>query len=305
MEATGQQSSKSTSTIDASMRPTESLVRMTLLRFWRDKAAVVAMVVLIVFALLAATAPWLSENVTHHEPNLLDLSKRFQLPSKVHWLGTDDVGRDVLTRLLYGARISLGIGLLAAMVAISFGGFVGAVSGYFGGFLDDLINAVINTLLSVPTIFMLILLAAFVRPTPAMIAVIIGSIGWMGVARLVRGGVLAVKARDYILAAQVVGADNRRIILQHILPNVSSTIIVVLYIDIAGAILSESSLSFLGLGVQPPDPSWGSMLQNSLSYLFRAPYLIFPPGLAIFFTVLCLYILGDGLRDALDPRLKE
>ena len=305
MEAAGQQSLKSTSTIDASMRPAESLVRMTLLRFWQDKAAVVAMVVLIVFALLAAAAPWLSENITHHEPNLLDLSKRFQLPNKVHWLGTDDVGRDVFTRFLYGARISLGIGILAAMVAISLGGFMGAVSGYFGGFLDDLINAVINTLLSVPTIFMLILLAAFIRPTPPMIAVIIGSVGWMGVARLVRGGVLAVKARDYILAAQVVGADSRRIILRHILPNVSSTIIVVLYIDIAGAILAESSLSFLGLGVQPPDPSWGSMLQNSLNYLFRAPYLIFPPGVAIFITVLCLYILGDGLRDALDPRLKE
>ena len=303
--ATAEQTSSKTSTVDWAMRPPESLARMTVRRFLRDRAAIVALIVLILLVLLAVGAAWISENITHHEPNTLDLSKRFEPPSRTYWLGTDEVGRDVLTRLLYGARISLGIGVLAAIVAISLGGIVGALAGYFGGFMDDSLNAVINTFMAVPTIFLLILLAAFVRPTPAMIAIIVGAVSWMGVARLIRGGVLSVKARDYILAAQVVGANDQRIILRHILPNVSSTIIVILYIDIAGAILAESALSFLGLGVQPPDPSWGNMLQKSLNYLFRAPFLIFPPGLAIFITVLCLYVLGDGLRDALDPRLKE
>lgn len=304
MAATEQKSSK-TLTVDWAVRPAESLLRMTVRRFLRDRAAVVALVVLIILVLLALGAAWISENITHHEPNALDLSKRFEPPSRTYWMGTDEVGRDVLTRLLFGARISLGIGVLAALVAITLGGIIGALGGYFGGVLDDSLNAIINTFLAVPTIFLLILLAAFVRPTPAMIAVIVGAVSWMGVARLIRGGVLSVKARDYILAARVVGAGDRRIILRHILPNVSSTIIVILYIDIAGAILAESALSFLGLGVQPPDPSWGNMLQKSLNYLFRAPFLIFPPGLAIFVTVLCLYVLGDGLRDALDPRLKE
>lgn len=304
MAATEQKSSK-TLTVDWAVRPAESLLRMTVRRFLRDRAAVVALVVLIILVLLALGAAWISENITHHEPNALDLSKRFEPPSRTYWMGTDEVGRDVLTRLLFGARISLGIGVLAALVAITLGGIIGALGGYFGGVLDDSLNAIINTFLAVPTIFLLILLAAFVRPTPAMIAVIVGAVSWMGVARLIRGGVLSVKARDYILAARVVGAGDRRIILRHILPNVSSTIIIILYIDIAGAILAESALSFLGLGVQPPDPSWGNMLQKSLNYLFRAPFLIFPPGLAIFVTVLCLYVLGDGLRDALDPRLKE
>lgn len=286
-------------------RPAQSLTRMALARFWRDKPAVVALFILLILTSLAVAAPWLADHVLRQQPNALDLSIRFQKPSAEHWLGTDDVGRDVLTRLLFGARISLGIGVLAALVAVTFGGFVGAMAGYFGGVVDDAINAIINTLLSVPTIFLLILLSAYYRPTPVMIAIIVGMVSWMGVARLVRGGFLAVKARDYILAAQVVGANDRRIILRHILPNVSSTMIVVTYIDIADSILAESALSFLGLGVQPPDPSWGNMLQNSLRYLFREPILIFPPGVAIFITVLCLYVLGDGLRDALDPQLKE
>lgn len=286
-------------------RAPESLLWSTLMRFRRDQVAVSALLVLGVLSLLALGASFLGDTVLHQKPNDLDLAKRFLEPSAEHWIGTDDLGRDVLTRLLYGARISLGIGIVAGIVAVLVGGVAGAVSGYFGGVVDDVINALINTLLSVPTIFLLILLAAFVRPSPLMIAVIIGLVSWIGVARLVRGGFLAVKARDYTLAARVVGATDLRIIMQHIMPNVSSTLIVVTYIDIANAILAESSLSFLGLGVQPPDPSWGNMLQNSLRYLFREPYLILPPGLLIFLTVLCLYLLGDGLRDALDPRLKE
>src|SRR5262249_21796397 len=147
--------------------------------------------------------------------------------------------------------------------------------------------------------------AAYFRPTPPMIAVTIGLITWMGVARLVRGGVVAVKARDYVEAARVVGAGNARILARHILPNVSSTLIVVTYIDVANAILAEAGLSYLGLGVQPPEASWGNMLSSAMRFLFRDPYLLFPSGAAIFVTVLCLYVVGDGLRDALDPRLKE
>jgi peptide/nickel transport system permease protein len=292
-------------TLETREAPVESVSRMVLKRFLRDKLAVSAFIVLLLFVLIAVSAPLLSDHVTRHDPNLLDLSIRFEPPNSDYWLGTDDIGRDVATRLIYGARVSLSIGLIAGLVAVAFGSLLGALAGYFGGFVDDAISALIDTVLALPTIFLLILLSTFVRPSPLTIALIIGMVSWMGVARLVRGGVLAVKERDFITASEVAGASNARIIWRHILPNVASTIIVVAYIDIANAILAESALSFLGLGVQPPDASWGNMLQDSLSYLFREPFLIFPPGLLIFVTVLCLYVLGDGLRDALDPQVKE
>jgi peptide/nickel transport system permease protein len=279
--------------------------QMVLKRFLRDKLAVVSLLILLIFVLIALFAPAISTHITEHDPNALDLTARFEPPGSTYWLGTDDIGRDVATRLMFGARVSLSIGLVAGLVAVAFGSVLGALAGFFGGFIDDAISALIDTVLALPTIFLLIVLSTFVRPSPLTIALIIGMVSWMGLARLVRGGVLAVKERDFITASRVAGAKDARLIVLHILPNVVSTIIVVAYIDIANAILAESALSFLGLGVQPPDASWGNMLQNSLSYLFREPLLIFPPGLLIFVTVLCLYALGDGLRDAFDPRLKE
>lgn len=290
--------------LDELARPSDSLYRIATRRFLRDRLAMLSLAVLVVLAIASAFAPWISQNVTGLNPERIELDRRFQMPNSRNWLGTDELGRDVLTRLLYGGQVSLALGVIAGIIAVVWGGALGAIAGYFGGLADDTVNAVVNTLLSIPTLFLLILLAVTLKPTPLMIAGVIGAITWMGVARLVRGGVLAVRARDYIDAARVIGATDLRIIGQHILPNVASTLIVVTYIDIATAILTESSLSYLGLGVQPPLASWGNMLRQSMTYLFKDPWLLVPPGAVIFITVLCLYIVGDALRDVLDPRLK-
>ncbi len=286
-------------------RRSDSLTRIALRRFLHDRLALAAGAVLLLLAIASAGAPLIAQHVTRYNPDRIELDKRFQPPSLQNWLGTDELGRDVLTRLLFGGQVSLSLGVIAGLVAVIWGGALGAIAGYFGGFADDVISALVSTLLSIPTLFLLILLAVTIKPTPLMIAAVIGGVTWMGVTRLVRGGVLAVRSRDYVDAARVIGATDARIISRHIVPNVTSTLIVVTYIDIATAILTESSLSYLGLGVQPPLSSWGNMLRQSMTYLFKDPWLLVPPGAVIFVTVLCLYIVGDALRDALDPRLKE
>jgi peptide/nickel transport system permease protein len=223
-----------------------------------------------------------------------------------HWMGTDDAGRDVLTRGVYGGRISLRIGVYVTLISISLGVLMGLISGYYATtWVDDVINAIIMTLGSVPLLFLLIILARIFSPGPEGLAFLIGIFGWMGLSRLVRGQIFSVREREYIQASRAIGSSSWRIMLQHILPNVSSIIIVSAIFNIAGAIIAEAGLSYLGVGIGPPLPSWGNMMQGSLGNFTDAPWLVLAPGFFIFLTTLSIYLLGDGLRDALDPWIKN
>jgi peptide/nickel transport system permease protein len=220
-------------------------------------------------------------------------------------LGTDANGRDVLVRAAYGGRISLAVALLASLVLLAIGGVVGSISGYFGGFLDAVLMRFVDVLLCVPGLPLLILAFTIYKPGPYGLALFIAVLGWAGGARLIRGEVLSLRSRDYVEAARVLGAPSARIIVQHILPNVVPLIIVSLSLSLPGLILTEAALSFLGFGVQIPTPSWGNMLENAREYFTRSWWNVFIPGFLIFFTVLSISLVGNGLRDALDPRLNE
>ncbi|MEZ4862400.1 MAG: ABC transporter permease [Caldilineaceae bacterium] len=221
-----------------------------------------------------------------------------------HWMGTDDAGRDVLTRGVYGGRISLRIGVWVAGVSMTVGVLMGLISGYYATtFIDDIVNAIIMTLGSIPLLFLLIILSRIFQPGPEGLAILIGVFGWMGLSRLIRGQIFSVRERDYVLASRAIGSSAWRIMFQHILPNVASIIIVSAVFNIAGAIIAEAGLSYLGVGIGPPLPSWGNMMQGSLGNFTDAPWLVITPGLFIFATTLAIYLLGDGLRDALDPTL--
>jgi len=229
-------------------------------------------------------------------------------PGQCHWLGTDDAGRDVLARGLYGGRISLRIGLYMSFVSVTLGVVMGLISGYYAAtWIDDIINAVIMTLGSIPLLFLLIILAGTfpMFRTPEGLALLIGMFGWMGVSRLLRGQLFSIREREYIIASRAMGASIWRLMFRHMLPNVSSIIIVVAIFDIAGAIIAEAGLSFLGVGIGPPNASWGNMMSGSLGSFTKAPWLVITPGIFIFLTTLAIYLLGDGLRDALDPWLKN
>jgi peptide/nickel transport system permease protein len=280
-----------------------------LYEFWRsfrkNKLAVGASIILIIIMLTATAAPLLAT----HDPFNIQLSKELLKlrPSADYYLGTDHLGRDVWSRMLFGARISLMVGFLTMFISVTVGSVYGAISGYYGGRLDSLMMRAVDILLSLPTLFLLIILAAFIKPNFFGIAVIIGMTSWMRVARLVRGQILSLKEQEFVEAARSLGYSNSRIIFVHILPNVTAPIIVNATLLVAYAILMESALSFLGLGVQPPQFSWGSMLfaAQDIILLRDAPWMTFFPGLAIFITVLCFNFFGDGLRDALDPKLKN
>ncbi len=273
-------------------------------RLRRDPIAVSALFVFAVICLLALSAPWIASEVLQTDPTRQFLTQKFQPPGYAHLLGTDEFGRDNLTRLLYAGRVSLTVGFIVAAVSLTIGVAVGLLSGYYGGLVDDVANAVIQTMLNIPGFFLLILLAVAFRPDILTLAAFLGALGWMGVARQVRGIVYSVKQREYVEAARAIGAGGTHIILRHVLPNVTSIIIVVAGFEIVGAILAESGLSYLGLGVQPPDASWGNMLYGSLDYIRTAWWLVASPGFAIFITVLCIFLVADGLRDALDPRMR-
>jgi peptide/nickel transport system permease protein len=225
-----------------------------------------------------------------------------------HWLGTDNAGRDVLARAIYGGRISLRIGAYVAALQMTLGVVMGLVSGYYAAtWVDDIINAIIMTLGSIPLLFLLIILASTfpIFRTPEGLAFMIGIFGWMGLSRLLRGQIFSIREREYIHASRAIGASAWRVMFRHVLPNVSSIIIVVAVFDIAGAIIAEAGLSFLGVGIGPPLPSWGNMLQGSLGNFTNAPWLVLAPGIFIFLTTLSIFLVGDGLRDALDPWLKR
>ncbi|MCB0086996.1 MAG: ABC transporter permease, partial [Caldilineaceae bacterium] len=233
---------------------------------------------------------------------------------KIYWLGADQLGRDQLARLLSGGQVSLTIAFVAAGISMLLGVSVGALAGYFGGIVDDIIMWFINTMVSIPAIYLLIIVSAIFSPSPITLTLFLGLFGWFGTARFMRGNVFKVRSLDYTLAARSVGARDGRIMLQHVIPNSIPVIIVLTAIDVGALILTESALSFLGLGIQPPTASWGSMLSRANNFLFlidpatgsySALHLLVAPGILITLTVLAFYLIGDGLRDALDPMLKN
>jgi peptide/nickel transport system permease protein len=281
-----------------------SFGKIAVRRILRDRLTLLAIGVITLLVILSALAGVVSEYVLHVEPNSTDLLGTFEPPSSEHWLGTDQIGRDQLARLLYGGRISLAIGFSAAAVSMTIGVAIGLIAGFFGGVVDDFIMWFINTLQSIPTLFLLLIIVALFAPDPFWLVMILGFLGWMGTSRLVRGEVFSLRERDYVTAARALGASKVTLMARHVLPNAIPIVIVITMIDVGSVILVESALSFLGLGVQPPTATWGNMLTKAQQYFHLGPHLVVFPGLLITITVLCLYLLGDGLRDALDPRLK-
>jgi len=267
-------------------------------RLLRRKGAVLGLLVIALFVALAVLAPF----VAPYDPTAQTWTAVRKAPSAAHWFGTDDVGRDILSRVIYGARASLLAGVVSVAIAIAIGVPVGMVAGYLGGFIDALLSRITDAMLACPFLILAIALAAFLGPslTNAMIA--IGITATPIFVRLTRGQVMAVKVEDYVEAARAVGNPHWRIALVHVLPNILPTLIVQATSSMAGAIIAEAALSFLGLGQQPPAPSWGSMLNSAQRFLANEPWMAVWPGLAIFLTVLSFNLVGDGLRDALDPR---
>jgi peptide/nickel transport system permease protein len=247
----------------------------------------------------------ISPVIAPYNPQTIDTWHILEPPSMAHLLGTDTLGRDCLSRLIYGARISLIVGIVAVGIATAIGAALGALSGYYGGVIDAVIMRIVDIMLCFPTIFLIMAVIAFLEPSIFNIMAVIGLTGWMGVARLVRAEFLSLKERDFVLAARLSGASDMRIVFSHILPNAIAPILVSATLGIGGAILTESALSFLGIGVQPPTPSWGNMLTEGKDNLDVAWWLSVFPGLAILITVLGFNLLGEGLRDALDPRMKQ
>ena len=290
--------------VEPEARPSPGYLQLTWRRLRRDRVSMFAIYLFLLICVVTVGAPLIATYLLHTDPNAQDLRNNFAAPGPGRWLGTDELGRDNLTRVLYAGQVSLRIGFVVAIVSMLVGVPLGLIAGFYGGRIDDVINAVIQVLQNIPTLFFLIILSVTYRPDPTGLAVIIGIIGWMGTARLVRGQTLSVGRRDYVDAARVLGASDVRILFQHILPNLISVVSVVAGFEIASGILFESGLSYLGLGVQPPTASWGNMLQNSLDYVTRATWLVAAPGVMIFLTVLAIFLLADGLRDAFDPRMK-
>lgn len=316
----------------------QSYLDMALARLRRDPLTLAALAFVLAVGLLAAAAAPITAALGV-DPNQTHPANHFQQPYLIpylqwllgvdtntaptllyrsegvpHWLGTDQLGRDQLARLLYGARVSLSIALVAAALSVLLGVMVGALAGYFGGWVDDIVMWLITTLTTIPDIYLLIIVSAIFRPTPATLTLFLGFLGWFGTARLMRGNVLKVRSLEYTTAARALGASNMRVMLRHVIPNSLPIIVVSTTVGIGALISAESVLSFLGLGVQPPTATWGNMLYRANEFVFlRDPatkgfmglHLLFGPGVLITLTVLSFYLIGDGLRDALDPMLKN
>jgi peptide/nickel transport system permease protein len=272
-------------------------------RFREDYVALAALILLALLIAVALAAPLISTYLTGFAPERQSLLRALRPPGAPNYLGTDELGRDVLTRLVYGARVSLGVAGLTVAIALSLGAFLGSVAGYYGGWLDGLIMRSVDALQSIPSLFILIFVSVIFNVGPVSLAFVIASLSWTGISRLVRAEVLSLRSRDYVVAARALGAGDRRLILRHIIPNVVPVMIVWATLAVGNVILAEATLSYLGLGVQPPTPSWGNMLTNAQQYIFRSITLAFVPGVAILLTVLSVNVVGNALRDALDPRL--
>ena len=269
-------------------------------RFKKNKLAVSGGIIVAGLFIIAVFAPFIAP----HDPDAINVQHILEPPSFSHPFGTDDLGRDVFSRVIYGSRISLTVGFVAVGIATLIGIFLGAVSGYYSGIFDTIIMRFVDIMLSVPTFFLILAVIAFLEPSIWNIMAVIGLTSWMGVARLVRAEFLSLREREFVLAARGLGASDMRIIFRHILPNAMSPVLVSTVLGIAGAVLVESALSFLGIGVQPPTPSWGNILTIGKDNIEIAWWLSVFPGLAILVTVLGYNLLGEGIRDAIDPRLK-
>lgn len=286
----------------------EPMWRLILRRFLMHRLAAASTALLLllgVASILAFLAP--------HDPAAINAAERLQPPSAKHWLGTDLLGRDVFTRLLYGGRISLSVGLLSTAVALLIGTMIGAVAGYFGGAIDNALMRLVDVFLSFPSLFILIVIGSVLRNSQFAhfrggllpLAVIIGILSWMTVARVVRATFLSLREVEFVEAARAMGASHARIMVRHILPGAIGPIIVQGTLQVAYSILVESGLSYLGFGIQPPTPSWGNMLNDAQRFMTRLPWLAVTPGAMIFLTVIAINYVGDGLRDALDPHSRS
>ncbi|MBI4589005.1 MAG: ABC transporter permease [Candidatus Rokubacteria bacterium] len=276
-------------------------VRLFWRTFSRNQLACVGGAIVGILVLLALLAPLVSP----HDPHRPDVKKILDSPSRAHLLGTDQIGRDVLSRILYGSRVSLAVGFVSVGIATAIGIMLGAASGYHGGVVDGVMMRLVDLMLVFPRFFLLLAVLAFLQPSIWTIMAVIGLTGWMGVARLVRAEFLSLKEREFVIWSQSIGASGFRIIWRHILPNAMAPVLVAMTLGIPAAILTESGLSFLGLGVQPPYATWGNILNDGKDSIEIAWWLSLYPGLAILITVLSYNLLGEGIRDALDPRLRQ
>jgi peptide/nickel transport system permease protein len=293
-------SNENTAVIDEKLY--QSMTMIIFKRFLRHRLAVAGAIGVILFILIT----FFADVIASHDPVRLDMSKRFLAPfeSSEHILGTDEIGRDVLSRILHGGRVSLIVGIIAMIAAIFTGTVIGIIAGFYGGKIDNFLMRLIDTLLCFPQVFLLLILAAFITPTLVSIALIIGLTSWMSVARIIRGQILQFRESDFVQAATNLGASDFRIMFKEILPNAMAPVLVAATLQVAYAILSESYISYLGFGIQPPLASWGNMLTNAQSYFDTVPWLMIIPGLMITLTVISFNFLGDGLRDALDPQVR-
>jgi peptide/nickel transport system permease protein len=286
---------------DAMTPEPESYGKMVWRRFRKHKLAMAGLYILLFMYALAIFAPFLATQ----SYEAVDPPNKLRSPSREHLMGTDNIGRDVFSRVVWGSRISLSVGFVAAAVAVTLGVVVGSTAAYFGGRVDDILMRVTEIVMAFPTFFLLLTIVSIVERSIFNIMLVIGFTSWPSLARMVRGQILSLREQEFTEAARALGAGDARIIFRHILPNAMAPVIVSTTMRIGGAILSESSLSFLGLGVPEPYPSWGSILNAGRTYLLQAPWITTFPGIFIFLTVLAFNYVGDGLRDALDPRLKD
>lgn len=274
---------------------------LTYLRFRRNKLSVLGLIIMAALIIVAIFAPYIAP----HHYAVQNLADAFEPPSARYLLGTDEFGRDILSRLIYGARISLQVGILAVVLAMASGGLLGAIAGYYGGKLDEIIMRVMDIFLSIPQIVLAIAIAAALGPGLLNLTIAVGVAAMPTFARVVRGAVLSIVGQEFIEAAQCMGARDSWILFRHVLPNCSAPIIVQATLKVAQAILASASLSFLGLGIQPPFPEWGGMLAGARGYIRDYAYMMISPGMAIMIVIMALNFVGDGLRDAMDPKQKR
>jgi peptide/nickel transport system permease protein len=272
--------------------------RRTWRRFSRHRGALFGLAIVVFLIVVALTAQWIAP----YDPNRPNLRLRGAGLSSEHWLGNDDIGRDILSRVMYGARIALLVGLSATSIAVIIGVLIGSMAGYFGGKVDFILSRIIDAVMAFPILALLLTLSALLGPSLRNVIIIVGVTFWAAYARVIRAEVLSLRERDYVLAARASGASDRRIILQHIVPNAIAPVIILASLAIGGVIIFESALSFLGMGISRPTPSWGTMLSDGREHIRNYPHIAIAPGLAISITVLAFNLIGDGLRDALDPR---